>query len=60
MTATQPPLTAAVFLAGTVFLHKVVDAGLGAAFGIDIHSSDEDIERVARTFRAACADGKSS
>jgi dTDP-4-amino-4,6-dideoxygalactose transaminase len=34
----------------------VVDAGLGAAFGIDIQSSDEDIERAARTFRAACAD----
>jgi hypothetical protein len=34
----------------------VVDAGLGAAFGIDIRSSDEDIERAARTFRAACAD----
>jgi dTDP-4-amino-4,6-dideoxygalactose transaminase len=33
----------------------VVDAGLGAGFGIDIRSSDDDIERVARTFRAACA-----
>jgi dTDP-4-amino-4,6-dideoxygalactose transaminase len=33
----------------------VVDAGLGAAFGIHIGSSDEDIERTARTFRAACA-----
>jgi dTDP-4-amino-4,6-dideoxygalactose transaminase len=38
----------------------VVDAGLGAAFGIDIRSSDEDIERAARTFRAACADGRAS
>jgi len=34
----------------------VVDAGLGAAFGIDIRSNDEDIEGAARTFRAACAD----
>jgi dTDP-4-amino-4,6-dideoxygalactose transaminase len=33
----------------------VVDAGLGAAFGIGIRSSDEDIERAARSFRAACA-----
>ncbi len=33
----------------------VVDAGLGAAFGIQIGSSDEDIEHAARTFRAACA-----
>jgi dTDP-4-amino-4,6-dideoxygalactose transaminase len=32
----------------------VVDGGLGAAFGIDIHATDEDIERVARTFRVAC------
>jgi dTDP-4-amino-4,6-dideoxygalactose transaminase len=32
----------------------VVDAGLGAAFGIDIRSSDEDIGRAARGFRAAC------
>jgi dTDP-4-amino-4,6-dideoxygalactose transaminase len=33
----------------------VVDAGLGAAFGVDVTSSDEDIDRAARTFRAACA-----
>jgi dTDP-4-amino-4,6-dideoxygalactose transaminase len=34
----------------------VVDAGLGAAFGIHIGSTDEDIERTARSFREACAD----
>ena len=34
----------------------VVDAGLGAAFGINIRSTDEDIERAAQTFRAACAE----
>ena len=34
----------------------VVDAGLGASFGINIRSTDEDIERAAQTFRAACAD----
>ncbi len=33
----------------------VVDAGLGAAFGIHIGSTDEDIERKAQSFRAACA-----
>ncbi len=33
----------------------VVDAGLGAAFGIQIGSSDEDIERKAQAFRTACA-----
>jgi dTDP-4-amino-4,6-dideoxygalactose transaminase len=33
----------------------VVDAGLGSAFGININSSDEDIERVADQFRTACA-----
>jgi dTDP-4-amino-4,6-dideoxygalactose transaminase len=32
----------------------VVDAGLGAAFGIHIRSTDEDVESAARTFRAAC------
>jgi dTDP-4-amino-4,6-dideoxygalactose transaminase len=32
----------------------VVDAGLGAAFGIHIRSSDEEIEAAARRFRAAC------
>jgi len=34
----------------------VVDAGLGAAFGINIDSSDEDIARAAAAFRRACAD----
>ena len=34
----------------------VVDAGLGAAFGINIDSSDEDIVRAAAAFRKACAD----
>ncbi len=32
----------------------IVDAGLGAAFGIDIHSGDEEIERIAEQFRNAC------
>jgi 8-amino-3,8-dideoxy-alpha-D-manno-octulosonate transaminase len=34
----------------------VVDAGLGAGFGIDIDSTDADIGRVAETFRDACRD----
>lgn len=34
----------------------VVDAGLGAAFGINIDSTEEEIERTARAFRKACAD----
>jgi 8-amino-3,8-dideoxy-alpha-D-manno-octulosonate transaminase len=33
----------------------VVDAGLGAAFGIHVRSTDEEIESAARAFRAACA-----
>jgi len=33
----------------------VVDAGLGAGFGINILSSDEEIEAAAERFRAACA-----
>jgi dTDP-4-amino-4,6-dideoxygalactose transaminase len=33
----------------------VVDAGLGAAFGIDIDSSDEEIVRAAEKFREACS-----
>jgi dTDP-4-amino-4,6-dideoxygalactose transaminase len=32
----------------------VVDAGLGAAFGINVLSTDDDIERAARAFREAC------
>ena len=32
----------------------VVDAGLGAAFGININSSDDEICRVAERFRQAC------
>jgi 8-amino-3,8-dideoxy-alpha-D-manno-octulosonate transaminase len=32
----------------------VVDAGLGSAFGISVKSTDEEIERTARAFRAAC------
>jgi len=32
----------------------VVDAGLGAAFGINIMSSDAEIEQAAAKFRAAC------
>lgn len=34
----------------------VVDAGLGAAFGIDIRSTEAQIDEAARTFRAACAE----
>jgi dTDP-4-amino-4,6-dideoxygalactose transaminase len=33
----------------------VVDGGLGSAFGINIDSSDEEIQDVARRFRKACA-----
>jgi dTDP-4-amino-4,6-dideoxygalactose transaminase len=33
----------------------VVDAGLGSAFGININSADDEIERVAEKFRNACA-----
>ena len=32
----------------------VVDAGLGAAFGININSTDAEISAVAKKFRAAC------
>lgn len=32
----------------------VVDAGLGAAFGININSTDDEITQAARRFRAAC------
>lgn len=32
----------------------VVDAGLGAAFGINIHSTDAEITAAAQKFRAAC------
>ncbi|MBN1466332.1 hypothetical protein JXA02_11250, partial [candidate division KSB1 bacterium] len=32
----------------------VVDAGLGAAFGINIMSTDEEIERVADKFCLVC------
>jgi dTDP-4-amino-4,6-dideoxygalactose transaminase len=34
----------------------VVDAGLGAAFGIHVDSSEEEIERKAGEFKRACAD----
>ena len=34
----------------------VVDGGLGSAFGINIHSSDEEIESKALQFRKACAE----
>jgi len=34
----------------------VVDAGLGAAFGINICSSDSEIERAIDVFKRACAD----
>ena len=33
----------------------VVDAGLGSAFGINIESTDEEIEEAADRFRKACA-----
>ena len=32
----------------------VVDGGLGAGFGIHIHSTDKEIERTAQTFRRVC------
>jgi 8-amino-3,8-dideoxy-alpha-D-manno-octulosonate transaminase len=32
----------------------VVDGGLGSAFGININSTDAEIEQAAKTFRAAC------
>lgn len=32
----------------------VVDAGLGAGFGINIHSTEEEIDKVAQTFIRAC------
>jgi dTDP-4-amino-4,6-dideoxygalactose transaminase len=32
----------------------VVDPGLGAAFGVNINSSDEEIAQAAKRFRAAC------
>ena len=32
----------------------VVDRGLGAAFGIDVRATDEQIDQTARTFRQAC------
>jgi 8-amino-3,8-dideoxy-alpha-D-manno-octulosonate transaminase len=32
----------------------VVDAGLGAAFGINVRSTDDEIDEAARTFRRAC------
>ncbi len=32
----------------------VVDAGLGAAFGINLDSTDEDIEKASAAFREAC------
>jgi dTDP-4-amino-4,6-dideoxygalactose transaminase len=34
----------------------VVDAGLGAAFGINVLSTNEEIEHAAHAFRAACAE----
>lgn len=34
----------------------VIDAGLGAAFGININSSDKEIEAAADVFRRACQD----
>ena len=33
----------------------VVDAGLGAGFGIDINSSDEEIQQTANRFQQACS-----
>jgi 8-amino-3,8-dideoxy-alpha-D-manno-octulosonate transaminase len=32
----------------------VVDRGLGTAFGIDINSTDVEIEKIAAQFREAC------
>ncbi|NQT27521.1 DegT/DnrJ/EryC1/StrS family aminotransferase [candidate division KSB1 bacterium] len=33
----------------------VVDAGLGAGFGIDINSTDEEIKEISERFRQACS-----
>ena len=33
----------------------VVDPGLGAAFGININSSDDEIDAAAEKFRQACS-----
>ena len=38
----------------------VIDAGLGAAFGIYINSSDAEIEAAAARFRAACRESRRS
>ncbi len=38
----------------------VIDRGLGAAFGININSSDAEIEQAAVRFRAACGQGTGS
>ena len=36
----------------------VIDAGLGAAFGIDINSGEAQIEAAAAKFRAACREAR--
>jgi hypothetical protein len=36
----------------------VVDSGIGAAFGINIHSGLDEIAAVAATFAAACAEAR--
>jgi hypothetical protein len=33
----------------------VVDAGLGAGFGVNIRSTDSEIEKAAETFSRACS-----
>jgi 8-amino-3,8-dideoxy-alpha-D-manno-octulosonate transaminase len=33
----------------------VVDAGLGSAFGVNIDSTDEEVEQCAETFKRACS-----
>ena len=38
----------------------VIDRGLGAAFGININSSDAEIEAAAARFRAACRESQGS
>ena len=38
----------------------VIDRGLGAAFGININSSDAEIEAAAASFRAACRESRRS
>lgn len=48
------PQTDAILARSVNISIGVVDAGLGASFGINIHSSEEEIDKVARKFIEAC------